>query len=298
MAGSFAYLAFKDRMQVYIESFEPHAEYMLASGIWKKYDPRYLLQRRMEKAQKDTAAGIMTVSESYRKQLISEGISPGRVRAVPCAVKPDLYAYNPAERASTRLKLAISDHEIAGIYAGKLGGLYYMRQALQCFATIYSRLENFRLILLTYHDHREIIQGLASRGVPRELYTIEKVSPQQVPAYLSAADFGFCFHRSHDYSKAFGPVKNGEYWASGLPIMIPGNIGDDSDIAVSENAGATFSVNDTQSIADGISKIQDIIREPSSRKRIGEIAIKYKSFSTVSAAYQYFLNTKNQSNNA
>jgi len=77
-AGALAYLVWqKTKMPFYVESFEPHADYMRESGVWRSYDPRYLFQRHWEKRQKQLAAGLLPVAENYRQQLIREGVPAG-----------------------------------------------------------------------------------------------------------------------------------------------------------------------------------------------------------------------------
>ena len=69
-AGALAYKAFKKtKVPFYVESFEPHAAYMLESSVWSKNDPRYLFQKRWEGKQKKYATGLMPVSNNYKKQL-------------------------------------------------------------------------------------------------------------------------------------------------------------------------------------------------------------------------------------
>ena len=52
-AGALGYLVWKKtQIPFIVESFEPHADYMLELGVWKKWDPRFLLERYWEKKQK------------------------------------------------------------------------------------------------------------------------------------------------------------------------------------------------------------------------------------------------------
>ena len=86
-AGALAYLVWqKSKLPFYVESFEPHADYMLESGVWRRWDPRYLFERHWEKRQKQLAKGLMPVAENYRQQLIAEGVPAERIATVPCSV--------------------------------------------------------------------------------------------------------------------------------------------------------------------------------------------------------------------
>jgi hypothetical protein len=70
------------------------------------------------------------------------------------------------------------------------------------------------------------------------------------------------------------PIKNGEYWANGLPIFMPYGIGDDSRI-IEENAllGKTFELK-TDSIKESI---KDLVEHLPSRKKVSELASLYRS---------------------
>jgi hypothetical protein len=52
-------------------------------------------------------------------------------------------------------------------------------------------------------------------------------------------------------------VKNGEYWANGLPLIIAENIGDDSDIAKNYEAGSVC--NDIRSAGNSFIEIKKIM---------------------------------------
>lgn len=105
-AGSLAYLVWqKTKLPFYVESYEPHADYMLDSGVWGRYDPRYLFQRHWETKQKELALGLMPVAENYRQQLIREGVPAGRIVTMPCSVNTDAFAFNAGARARVRQRL-------------------------------------------------------------------------------------------------------------------------------------------------------------------------------------------------
>ena len=129
-AGALAYLVQRlTGLPFYVESFEPHAEYMRKSGVWRWYDPRYIFQQYWENQQKKRAAGLMPVAENYRRQLIAEGVPPPRVITVPCSVNLNDFAFNPTVRYQKRQYLGLSTDALVGVYVGKFGGIYYDDEA-------------------------------------------------------------------------------------------------------------------------------------------------------------------------
>ena len=129
-AGALAYLVWqKTKLPFYVESFEPHADYMRESGVWRTYDPRYLFERHWEKRIKQLATGLMPVAENYRQQLIREGVPPERIATVPCSVDADAFAYNVKAGQSVRQRLNFAESSIVGVYVGKFGDIYYDQEA-------------------------------------------------------------------------------------------------------------------------------------------------------------------------
>lgn len=290
LAGALARISYKrSKIPYFVESFEPHADYMLKSGIWSNWNFRYAFLKRSEEAQKYEASGLMTVSSAYSRKLTMEGIASEKLRTVPCAVDTEQFRFNEGKRFEIRGKLGLSKDDFVGVYVGKFGGLYYDKEAYQLFYTIYKNYHNFRLIVLTSSDKDSIRSQLYNVGFKSSDFFIDYVPHFNVPDYLSASDFAFCLHRSHSSSFGFSPIKNGEYWANGLPILIPENIGDDSEIVISESAGGTYKEGNNASIKHAMEKIIEILQKPGSRVRIPSYAKKYRSFSKLSLAYRYFL---------
>src|SRR5690606_3604195 len=69
-----------------VSLFEPHADYMLESGVWRQHGLKYRMQKHWENLQKKNAAGLMPVTEAYRQKLLAEGVSADKIMVVPCSV--------------------------------------------------------------------------------------------------------------------------------------------------------------------------------------------------------------------
>ncbi len=103
----------------YVESFEPHADYMLESGTWKKYDPRYVFQKKWERRQFKKATALMPVAENYKNQLVEKNVDPAKIDVMPCCVPVEKFAFNDTARQKIRKELKCEDF-VTGIYTGKL----------------------------------------------------------------------------------------------------------------------------------------------------------------------------------
>jgi hypothetical protein len=293
-AGALAYLVWKkNKLPFYVESFEPHADYMLESGVWRLYDPRYLFQRYWEKRQKQLALGLMPVAENYRRQLIAEGVPAARIATVPCSVDAAAFAFTTNGRQRVRQQLGWDATNVVGIYVGKFGGIYYDDEAYKVFraaADAYG--PAFRLVVLT-PDPVEVVQRkLAVAGLAAESVHVTKAAHHEVPDYLSAADFAFATIKPAPCRLFCSAIKIGEYWANGLPVLVSPGVGDDSAIAVAEGGGAVFDLSQPGSLTQSIGQLWQLMQDPAYRTRIPDLARRHRTIERAQQAYAVLLPPK------
>ncbi len=276
----------KTSIPFYVESFEPHADYMLESGTWKSYDPRYVFQKKWERKQFEKATALMPVAENYKNFLVEKGVSPDRVDVMPCCVVVEKFAFDEAARGKIRKELK-SEGLITGVYIGKFGGIYYREEAFRIFKKVFEFFSNtFFLIILTPDGKNWINNMINNYSLPTEHVFTASVPHEEVPNYLSASDFAFSLQTPKNTNLYLSPIKTGEYWANGLPILMTAGVGDDSRILQEENAGATFeSVDDETGITSGLNTIKEQINEPGIRNRLMKLAGKHKNFDIVRRVY-------------
>jgi hypothetical protein len=290
MAGAFGTLLYKKfGIPFIVESFEPHADYMLESGVWNKKSIRYKFQKKSESEIKKHADFLITVSQNYFRHLQEvEGILPERLKMVPCMVNAADFAFNQQNREVIRNKFGIEANVKVGIYLGKFGSIYYDEEAFQLFKAAERYFKgNFFLFLLSPTPVDEIIVKLRKVDFPLDKVWIGTAPHKEVPDYLSASDFAFSTIKPADCRRFCSPVKDGEYWANGLPILLPDMVGDDSDIIKKEGAGAIFDIKDPDNIQNSFEIIETLISSTiEGRSKIAEIAKKYRNFDLGKAAYE------------
>lgn len=291
-AGAMVHKLGKESQVPYIVSlFEPHAAYMLESKVWKRYGLKYKFQKHWENLQKKNAFGLMPVAEGYKQELVSEGIAAERIFVVPCSVEPELFKYDLQRRIEIRRQLSWESATI-GIYVGKFGGLYYEDEAFQIYKKCFELIPDFRMVILT-PQAEEVKIKLRQHQLDLNKIYIASVQHHQVAAYLSAADFAFATYKPGPSKKYLSPVKIGEYWANGLPVLLTEGVGDDSDIIQNEGGGATFNLEKEGSLENAIAKIKSILGDPVHRQEIPKLAVKYRSPDKIKEAYSYFFKKLN-----
>jgi glycosyltransferase involved in cell wall biosynthesis len=292
-AGALAYLVWqKTKLPFYVESFEPHADYMLESGVWQRYDPRYLFQRHWEKKQKQLASGLMPVAENYRQQLIREGVPANRIATVPCSVDTNAFTFNAKSRQRIRQLLGLADNAVVGIYVGKFGGIYYDAEAFEVFRAAADYFgSDFRLIILTPDSAETVRAKLAAVGLEAKAI-VTKAPHAEVPDYLTAADVAFATIKPAPCRLFCSAIKIGEYWASGLPVLVTPGVGDDSAIIEAENGGAVFDLSQQGSVQVALTHLASIMQQTGYRDRIRALAFHYRTLDRARTAYESLLPSK------
>ncbi|QNL22356.1 glycosyltransferase [Hyphobacterium sp. CCMP332] len=269
-----------------VESFEPHAEYMLESKVWSKYSLSYILEKRWEQRIKNQALALLPVSINYQKKLIEEGIKRD-VYLAPCAVDHSEFEFNSEMRDKTRLNLKIDKDKKVGIYVGKFGDIYLKEEFFELIKELKNHLKDqFYFIILSPMDKSEIMDLLKRHKINFQNIAILKVDHHEVPNYLSAADYGLVTVRPSPHRKYCSPIKTGEYWANGLPVLITEDIGDDSRIITEKNVGSIIDLND---LKHSVEKFMGIFNSKNRYKwaeQIMPLAKTFRGFDFTIKAYQ------------
>ncbi|HEY0977226.1 MAG TPA: glycosyltransferase [Flavobacteriales bacterium] len=269
-----------------VESFEPHADYMADSGVWSRKGPYYRYAKRHERHVKSTAARLVTVTNGYRDRLIADGLDPGRISMVPSVTDITRFRFSPEDRRRVRAELGIGDRP-TGIYVGKFGGLYYREEAFSVFSRMNARLGGeMHLLLLTNEPEAGLRKALVDQGIPVERISVRFAPHQEVPAYLSAADLAFSTIRYIPHGRYQSPVKNGEYWANGLPILLTHGVSDDH-VVIQERpyAGALFRP-DLADLDAAVDHMAGLVHAPGGRDRIMALGEELRSMEIARRAYQ------------
>lgn len=283
LAGALAHkLSKKIKVPFVTESFEPHADYMAESAEWNTSNLKYKFLKKWETEQIRDAKHLCTVSENYKDHLLQHYGSKN-VSNIPCCVDDQQFQYSAEQREKRRKELGITN-EITGIYVGKFGGIYYDEEAFMIFKKAFAFFPSFRLVILSPNPKDEILKKLKNEGIDTSRTSILFVPHTDVASYLSASDFAFSTIKPSPSRQYCCPVKDGEYWANGLPILLTNGVGDDYKIIEKENAGALYDL-DKNDLETAFKKIAGILEEKTQRERILKIAQHYRSFDIVRKVY-------------
>ncbi|HTA28043.1 MAG TPA: hypothetical protein VK809_09660, partial [Bacteroidia bacterium] len=134
-----------------------------------------------------------------------------------------------------------------------------------------------------------------------EPYTIIKlfVKHSEVPLYMGLADFAISPVKPVPTKRYCTPIKDGEYWGMGLPVVIPPDISVDSDIIKENRAGAILQGFDGIAYTDAAEEIDAIIKGKSRLEiynQIRPLAEKYRDFSIAEEVYRKIYSSTDKPN--
>jgi glycosyltransferase involved in cell wall biosynthesis len=279
--GSVAYVLHRiTGIPFVIDSYEPHAEAMVENKSWKKSSLGYRLLLRMERLQSKHALAVLAATEGMRNYSAEHyGCIPAVFMVKPAGV--DMKVFFPAKKLTT-------NKDIVCVYAGKIGGIYLDREVFMLFAAARAYWGNrFRVLLLSDVSPALLTKYCAETGLPREAIALIHAPHTEVAGYLRQADFALNPVKPVPSKRYCTSIKDGEYWASGLPIIIPPNISVDSDIIEKNKAGVIWKGFDYKSCLDAIEEMDKLLQED--RKilstRIRGLAVTYRDFNLYENLY-------------
>jgi len=287
VAGGFAHFATRGTSVPYaVDYFEPHADYMADVGEWTRGGLLYRGLSWLMRLQRRTALRVVTVAHNYRSMLMRDGMDGGRILVAPCPVDSERMRFDPEARRSMRERIGMGEG-IAAIYLGKFGGLYHRERSFHAFARFLDRAgSDARMIIMTPEPKDDVLAGLRQAGADLARVHVGFALHADVPAWLSAADIAFAPYRGTPSSACISPMKIGEYWAAGLPVLLTRGVGDDSAIIAREpDGGALFDPEGTD-LDTAMGRVMALIGTPGQRERTALLAGRYRSIDLTVAAYR------------
>jgi glycosyltransferase involved in cell wall biosynthesis len=286
-AGGIAYLLSKlTGTELVIDSYEPHAEAMVENGTWQKNGLAYKILFSLEKRQTRRAKALIGTTAGM-KQYAAEKYG---VQAKNFFVKPacvDMRIFSPKEKDKKLLKELSLENKIVCVYAGKLGGIYLKSEVFDFIKVCYDRWkDDFSFLMLTNALRDDIDTECERVGLPKNVVISKFVFHNEIPSYLSLGDFAINPVKPVLTKKYCTSIKDGEYWAMGLPIVISPNISDDSGIIENEKIGVVINFNEKAQMNEAILEIEQLLQSGDLlKKKIVEVAEKYRSYKIANIVY-------------
>lgn len=287
-AGSLGYmLSVLTGAKLIIDSYEPHAESMVENGTWSKESKAFKILWRLEKLQSKRASWCLGVASEMDKYALNKwGVSLRNFDIRPMCVNLERFKKDEQRRNEIRGELGWGQ-KIVAVYAGKFGGIYFDKEVFDFLEQAWEYWkDDFAILILSNQSKEEI--GVLHRhtGIPREIIEIRNVSFEEMPAWLSVADFALTPVKPVPSKRYCSPIKDGEYWAMGLPVIISKNISDDSDIVERRGIGAVLTGQNSDEYRRAVEKISQLLQTDGIQQKIRNVAEEYRSYGKAFSVYR------------
>lgn len=289
--GSIGYFLSKlTGIPLVIDSYEPHAEAMVENGTWKKGGLAHRLLFMLEKLQSRRAYAVLaTVPEmkAYTKEKYNA--SPPHFFVRPACA--DLQQFSLSEPRSKALmeKYGLKEGDIVCVYAGKTGGIYLREEIFELFKVAEEYWKGrLRVLFLTTDDPAEISALAQKAGLSPSAMICRFIDHKEMPAHMALADFALNPVMPVPSKRYCISIKGAEYWAMGLPVIIPPNISDDSDIIEEHKTGVILRGFSREAYMNAVQQMDELLRTDREklRLRIRKLAEERRNFEIAASIYR------------
>jgi hypothetical protein len=253
IAGSFSYILkriFSYKHFAY--QHEPHSEFMLDFGIWKKESFAYRFLHYFEHKTAHASEIISTGTDLMVQRLKNEGVK-GTIFKLPSCANDNLFIIDNNKRIHIRNKLGLSDFHRVFIYIGKFGGIYYKDETFEIIGELNKQIEKFFIIILSPDDAVWIKKKLKEQDIDQ--FHVNKVPYEKVYEYINASDMGISAIPGLPSQQYRSPIKVGEYLLCGLPYITNQGVSEDDIVAQKYKVGVVlnnFSIDQVKMHIDSI----------------------------------------------
>jgi glycosyltransferase involved in cell wall biosynthesis len=289
-AGAIGYLlAVITGRKLVIDSYEPHAEAMVENGTWTRRSIAFRILFWLERKQTRKASAVISATEGMREYArVKYNSALPDFFVKPACVDLDLFSRKNLKRPDLVQSMNLSG-KIVCVYAGKFGGIYLDHEVFDLMKHAHDHWgDRLRILLLTSHSPGEIDALCKVAGLDRAIVITRFVPHAEIADYIGLGDFALTPVKPVPTKKYCTPIKDGEYWALGLPVVISRDISDDSAIIGANSAGVVIDRYEAGSFSEAFRTLDRILAEPTEARfnRIRALAEKYRNFSIADRIYE------------
>ncbi len=223
------------------------ADEKVDAGAWKPANPVYktvyTFFKKKEREFLSESDKVISLTHKGAEEMLKwdvKDLTSEKISVIPCSSDTDLF---DPERVSAEMKgslekeLKITKEDIVISYLGSFGTWYMLDEMLIFFKEAGKRIENAKMLFITYDEHERIRNAAKEKGIDPERIIIRPGRRDEVPALVSLSNISVFFIRP-TYSKiSSSPTKQGELMAMGIPVICNDRVGDVEDIVNSTGSG-------------------------------------------------------------
>jgi glycosyltransferase involved in cell wall biosynthesis len=251
------------------------AEEYIDAGVWKENSLQVRLIKYVEKLGLKHSDQIVVLTDRMKNYLVENKLKePENIEVVPCCVNFSRIG-DLDDQKENRFEL---------IYAGSTIGLYLLREMGQFFIELKKHKPDAFFRILTASPAEGLLKTFGDLNIKPEDFSVQKVSPAEVPIYLKKAHIGISFRKPTFSQIAASPTKIPEYLACGLPVISNFGIGDMDEILETENVGICVRGFEKSQLGSAVAEVLEILEKDEISKKCRQVAQKYFDLNVVGKA--------------
>jgi len=198
------------------------------------------------------AAKVISVTKSFKKNLISRGIDGSKIEIVTNGVDISQFTPRPKDAALTK-ELGLEGKFVAG-YIGTHG----LCHGLETLVTAAERLRGTGIVFLFLGDgaRKQFLRDMAAEKQLDNVVFIDSVKKAEVPRYWSILDVSVIHLQKAELFTTVIPSKLFESMGMGLPVL-HGVEGESADIVRDEHAGIPFEPENVDELVAALRRLKD-----------------------------------------
>jgi len=197
------------------------------------------------------SASIIALTKSFKTNLVSRGIDPGKIAVVINGV--DTSRYSPQTRdPELAEKWGLTGKFVIG-YVGTHGMAHALGNVLDAAEKLRDR-DNIRFLLAGAGAERDHLIAEAKRRNLTNIVFMPSQPKSAMPAVWSLCDVALVHLKNSSVFAGVIPSKIFEAMAMGLPILLAAPAGEASAIVAGENAGLVVAAEDADALAEAALK--------------------------------------------
>ena len=274
MAALVKHLEKSVQMVFDIRGFMPE-EYTDA-GVWPENGYLYRGVKRVERFLFSSSDAFVVLTQRAHAILFpgcKDKDGSGRpIEVIPCCVDFERFAAaGKLSRESLRTELKIEGRRVI-VYVGSFGGWYMTDEMTEFLAVAHKQNPATFSMILTQSPSQIVVDRMRELGISHDNFFVSKVTPEQVPLYLRAADIAISFIKPCYSKQSSSPTKIAEYLASGLPIVCNAGVGDLDQLIVENRTGALVREFTPEAYLKALNEIDMMLSDAGLAERLREIA--------------------------
>ena len=257
------------------------------AGRWPAGGWLFRAAKRVERWLLRESDAFVVLTEKARDILFAGSRETGRdhlgrpVEVIPCCVDFSRFDAAASEgREQMRAKLGVEGRRVVA-YAGSFGGWYMTDEMLDMFEAAKKQDPGSFALILTQRDKEKVAEAMRARGFADTDFIVESVRPDEIAAYLNAADISISFIKACYSKLSSSPTKLAEYLACGLPIIANRGVGDVD--ALIEDNGVGVLLDDFSEVSY-VKALEDLASLGNISARCRETARRHFDLETVGGA--------------